>query len=201
MLLKANAAVSTQNGPLTTSQESSPYLQPTQEVSSVATNFDPGRQPWTLTPVNKAEQLQDVVPFTARVRPVLPAPAHFVQTYLSPSPYSSQQAGESPLPTQNHNNSDPMQVPVENVYLQQEHTPELSDCPETTDCYCPPITSSAPISIMDPSSETSCEAAANIIAGMRGHGNIEQARAELGCGEDRECSVKNIVLFQVMDRS
>lgn len=70
------------------------------------------------------------------------------------------------------------------------------DCPPTTDCYCAP-TVSVP---EDPSLETSCEAAASIIVGMRGHGDEEQARAELGCKTSSSCRVKNTTLFQVLDR-
>ncbi|KAF2475104.1 uncharacterized protein BDR25DRAFT_279040 [Lindgomyces ingoldianus] len=48
--------------------------------------------------------------------------------------------------------------------------------------------------------EMSCETAAIIIAGMRGHGDEEQARLELGCSRGRQCNVKNIKVLQVMER-
>jgi hypothetical protein len=47
---------------------------------------------------------------------------------------------------------------------------------------------------------TSCEIAANIIAGMRGHNNDEEARAELGCSPDDKCVVENMTIFSLMDR-
>lgn len=47
--------------------------------------------------------------------------------------------------------------------------------------------------------ETLCEVAASIIAGMRWHGNEEEARVELGCDGPRKCTVKNTKVFQIMD--
>jgi hypothetical protein len=47
---------------------------------------------------------------------------------------------------------------------------------------------------------TSCEIAANIIAGMRGHGDEEEARAELGCSPDSSCVVGNMTVFELLDR-
>ncbi|KAI1875910.1 uncharacterized protein JN550_001406 [Neoarthrinium moseri] len=46
---------------------------------------------------------------------------------------------------------------------------------------------------------TSCEAAATIIASLRGHGDIDEARQTLGCGDKSSCSVKNMDLFQLMN--
>jgi len=45
-----------------------------------------------------------------------------------------------------------------------------------------------------------CEEAAGIIANMRGHNNTEAARAELGCVSGSSCVVKNITIFQALDR-
>jgi hypothetical protein len=47
---------------------------------------------------------------------------------------------------------------------------------------------------------TTCEAAANIIASMRGHGDQEAAREELGCCLDEHCMVENVKIFQLIDR-
>jgi len=47
--------------------------------------------------------------------------------------------------------------------------------------------------------DTSCEEAAAIIATMRGHGDQEQARYELGCDVIRECRIKNTSLLEAMD--
>ncbi|KAI1349614.1 hypothetical protein F5Y01DRAFT_288701 [Xylaria sp. FL0043] len=46
---------------------------------------------------------------------------------------------------------------------------------------------------------TSCDAAASIIAGFRGHGDVSRARMALGCGDAAHCHVKNTRLFQLMD--
>ena len=48
--------------------------------------------------------------------------------------------------------------------------------------------------------EISCLAAAEIIAGMRGHDNPEEVWPELGCSSSRRCMVKNMAIFQMMDR-
>lgn len=48
--------------------------------------------------------------------------------------------------------------------------------------------------------ESTCEAAANIIASMRGHGDTEKVLAELGCSPNQSCTVKNITIFELLDR-
>jgi hypothetical protein len=48
--------------------------------------------------------------------------------------------------------------------------------------------------------EISCLAAAEIIAGMRGHDNPEEVWPELGCDSSRKCMVKNMDIFQIMDQ-
>jgi hypothetical protein len=48
--------------------------------------------------------------------------------------------------------------------------------------------------------EISCLAAAEIIAGMRGHQNPEEVWPELGCSSSRKCMVKNMAIFQIMDQ-
>lgn len=45
---------------------------------------------------------------------------------------------------------------------------------------------------------TSCDAAANIIAGLHGHDDATQARGLLGCKDSSSCHVKNTRLFQLM---
>ena len=46
---------------------------------------------------------------------------------------------------------------------------------------------------------TSCEIAANIIAGMRGHNDEEEVKEELGCSPGDHCSVANMTIFQLLD--
>lgn len=48
--------------------------------------------------------------------------------------------------------------------------------------------------------ESSCEAAANIIASMRGHGDTDKVLAELGCTSNQSCAVKNVTIFELLDR-
>ncbi|KAI0967072.1 hypothetical protein F4678DRAFT_447322 [Xylaria arbuscula] len=48
---------------------------------------------------------------------------------------------------------------------------------------------------------TSCDAAAGIIAGFQGHGDVSRAREALGCDDVAHCHVKNTRLFQLMDET
>ncbi|KAI0534027.1 hypothetical protein GGR58DRAFT_484397 [Xylaria digitata] len=48
---------------------------------------------------------------------------------------------------------------------------------------------------------TPCDAAASIIAGFQGHGDVSHARTVLGCGNVTNCHVKNTRLFQLMDEA
>ncbi|RWA04967.1 hypothetical protein EKO27_g10131 [Xylaria grammica] len=52
-----------------------------------------------------------------------------------------------------------------------------------------------------PSLITPCDAAASIIAGFQGHGDVVHARRVLGCGDVTNCHVKNTRLFQLMDEA
>lgn len=49
-----------------------------------------------------------------------------------------------------------------------------------------------------PAHVTPCDAAANIIAELHGHGDTAEARGLLGCKDSRNCHVKNTRLFQLM---
>ncbi|KAH6843932.1 hypothetical protein B0T12DRAFT_457997 [Alternaria alternata] len=65
-------------------------------------------------------------------------------------------------------------------------------------CFCPP--SSAPQQqSLDSGLLISCETAASIIAEMRGDGDRQRIRASLGCHGDKECSVKNTLVLELMD--
>lgn len=85
--------------------------------------------------------------------------------------------------------------------LPKEVVMEDLECPSTEDCFCPSIaTVSPPTKTQRPGSdEISCEAAATIIAQMRGDGDNTTARIALGCGPGQECSIKNSFLMQVLD--
>lgn len=47
-------------------------------------------------------------------------------------------------------------------------------------------------------SQIQCDDAANILAGYRGHGDLNRARAELGC-QNTDCSITNTALFDTLD--
>lgn len=47
---------------------------------------------------------------------------------------------------------------------------------------------------------TSCESAARIIASLRGIGDTHDLRSELGCGTEANCMVKNLSLFEMLDK-
>lgn len=76
----------------------------------------------------------------------------------------------------------------------------LDMLPEVSDCYCPPE-SPVPEPNATPSLETSCETAAGILAGLRGHDDSAQVRAAMGCVGTSECLVRNTRLFQLMDET
>ncbi|ETI25431.1 hypothetical protein G647_02204 [Cladophialophora carrionii CBS 160.54] len=48
--------------------------------------------------------------------------------------------------------------------------------------------------------ETSCEEAARIIASLRGHVTPDEVWNELGCGTTQACRVKNLAVFELMDK-
>lgn len=76
---------------------------------------------------------------------------------------------------------------------------ECEECPSSLDCFCAPH----PVSESRPSTSSglkiSCEAAAAVIAGMRGDLDRELIRASLGCRGQESCTVKNSTVFQLMD--
>jgi hypothetical protein len=75
---------------------------------------------------------------------------------------------------------------------------ESSECPSSLECFCAP----PPASEYRPSSSglnISCEAAATVIAEMRGYGDRESIRASLGCRGQETCTVKNSMVMQIMD--
>ena len=77
-----------------------------------------------------------------------------------------------------------------------ELQPVVVERPQTTVAY-------VDATFANPSDPTSmsCEKAASIIAELRGHiEDKDVVRKELGCADNRSCSVKNIKVFQVMER-
>ncbi|KAL8341212.1 hypothetical protein RB601_005733 [Gaeumannomyces tritici] len=70
--------------------------------------------------------------------------------------------------------------------------------PPVSDCYCPP---DSPTLALDQTSrlEMSCEAAARILAEIRGHADAAPDLSVLGCMGTRDCMVSNIRVFQLMD--
>lgn len=53
---------------------------------------------------------------------------------------------------------------------------------------------------LDTGQVTSCETAARIITMMRGYSDTQDARAELGCSSESNCMVKNMAIFEILDR-
>ena len=71
--------------------------------------------------------------------------------------------------------------------------------PTASACFCPDPPASGSLTRDNSLLEMSCETAASIISGMRGSGDREQARSQLGCKGGEHCNVKNVKVFQVMD--
>ena len=72
----------------------------------------------------------------------------------------------------------------------------VSPLPE---CYYPDIPAQSSSGKGTSTLEMSCETAASIIASMRGNGDDEQARLELGCADFQQCTIDNIKVMQVME--
>lgn len=70
--------------------------------------------------------------------------------------------------------------------------------PPVSDCYCPP---DSPTLALDQTSrlEMSCEAAARILAEIRGHADAAWDLSVLGCMGTRDCMVSNTRVFQLID--
>jgi hypothetical protein len=73
-----------------------------------------------------------------------------------------------------------------------------AECPNTASCFCAP-TPTLKETPLDTGLLISCETAATIIAEMRGDGDRSRIRASLGCVGDKECSVKNSRVLELMD--
>ncbi|KAF2751683.1 hypothetical protein M011DRAFT_2260 [Sporormia fimetaria CBS 119925] len=75
---------------------------------------------------------------------------------------------------------------------------EISECPNTATCFCPPM--SAPrLAPHGSSSEISCETAATIIIELNREDDRDAVRASLGCTGAGDCKVKSSVVMELMD--
>jgi hypothetical protein len=146
---------------------------------------------------------QSQAPFN---RPILPRVASSLTlAHIIPRSESSGLDHDSPMqsvvPTSHHpatiSNNAPNRHPG-NDDTHSSPVPDEPGCPNATDCFCP-----SPIATRrrppGPGLEISCEAAATIIVEMRGDGDIESARASLGCFGREDCNVKNSTVLQIMD--
>ncbi|PYI02302.1 hypothetical protein BO78DRAFT_390355 [Aspergillus sclerotiicarbonarius CBS 121057] len=52
----------------------------------------------------------------------------------------------------------------------------------------------------DPGQFTSCENAARIIAGFRNYPGLDELRSELGCETKSSCMVRNMAIFEALDK-
>lgn len=52
----------------------------------------------------------------------------------------------------------------------------------------------------DTAHSTSCETAANLIITIRGHADIRDVRSELGCHSESNCTVRNMDIFDILDK-
>ncbi|KAF2687102.1 hypothetical protein K458DRAFT_185816 [Lentithecium fluviatile CBS 122367] len=90
--------------------------------------------------------------------------------------------------------------PCSQVQPSYEIAERPHELPEARELVVPPPTPIVPALITTSAAETSCEAAAIIIAQMRGDGDDDFARNMLlGCQGKTDCKVKNTTLFQVLD--
>lgn len=54
--------------------------------------------------------------------------------------------------------------------------------------------------VQDAGQSTSCVAAARIVASMRNYPDIRDLRSELGCDWESNCMVKNMSIFDMLDK-
>ncbi|KAI5920620.1 hypothetical protein F4810DRAFT_406598 [Camillea tinctor] len=87
-------------------------------------------------------------------------------------------------------------------------TSSLSKIPDSqataTSCGSQPASHGLCTKTTDESSDslsTSCDAAASILANLKGHDDTVRAREVLGCGSEKDCHIKNTHLFQLMDEA
>lgn len=52
----------------------------------------------------------------------------------------------------------------------------------------------------DAGQATSCETAARIISTLRDHSDMQGLRSELGCHSESKCTVKNMDIFEILDK-
>lgn len=138
-----------------------------------------------------------------------PPPPHASPDSASPDPgsrdLSIKDIWQEPGP------EEPCQAPWRSLQDQQGRTPHVfcdvpaqdaspGILPPVSDCYCPP-TSPAPVPHPTLTSEISCEAAAHILAGIRGHEDPGRALSALGCTGSEDCMISNTRLFQLMDEA
>ncbi len=105
-------------------------------------------------------------------------------------------AGENKESTGSSNNTELLRPDEQSEKDSERGSPLPNLLEPVSDCYCPDI---QPVPSQAQSPETECSVAANILAGFRGHGDAEQARAELGCPNTAQCSITNAALLHALD--
>ncbi|PGH05875.1 hypothetical protein GX51_02654 [Blastomyces parvus] len=140
-------------------------------------------------------------------------------SYAPPIPYTASRYPQGP-PQQDHQQqqqqqkqhqpqSQPLQLPLQLVPPVPSNQPHPYR-PSPSHTHIHPnqphpqlLNAQAPCSSStDTIDSTSCEVAASIIASMRGHGDADSVRAELGCHPGgAPCQVGNMEIFSVLDRS
>lgn len=127
-----------------------------------------------------------------------------VLTFPSPSPRNGTWPEPRTMTTYHQYRDGP---PVD-IHVQANLNPDTKFLPNgSTDKVCNPPShrmldmagSNAPPPHKSTGEVTSCEDAASILASLRGHGDVYEARAALGCAPWSSCSVKNTRLFQLMN--
>ncbi|KAB5585236.1 hypothetical protein GE09DRAFT_1069913 [Coniochaeta sp. 2T2.1] len=138
--------------------------------------------------------------------PTTPAPAPTRNYYTLP---------ESPASGSTYHTTDA--PPGHRANPKKPYTPPTGNSPETADVN---FSTTSPASQPSPprvapekslaervdvcctfGNETSCEAAALILANMHGHGDVSRSRAALGCTDDSpNCTVKNTRVLELLDQ-
>ncbi|KAJ6082029.1 hypothetical protein N7499_006903 [Penicillium canescens] len=97
-------------------------------------------------------------------------------------------------------------IPESNVNGNVDSLDSQGSCAERASTLTPATTESETESPQSDSRQntgqfTSCEAAADIIGSMQAHSDHRDVRSELGCNSEPHCMVKNMSIFELLDKS
>lgn len=137
------------------------------------------------------------------------------QSYLMPSSKLEDNLQRAPIPPHKELNSSPHElmtissktsIPQSNVNGNVDILDSQGSCAERASTLTPATTEPETESRQfDPRQNTgqftSCATAENIIKSMQAHSDQRDVRSELGCNSEPDCMVRNMSIFELLDKS